>query len=281
MRQCINHTVNFGVDDIKETPLISLEDTLRIKLRSLVNKIIEKQKGDPFYPYHLHEQREIDRLVYEMYGLNDEDIREVELWYCRRYPLLAEAQGVLAEVREKYAAHLARCEMILSKPPSYWKSHPILQLIAHGEGAQLEFKETLEHNIKTNQRDAGVVNSSLKTIAAFLNTEGGRLLIGVSDAGAIKGLERDYQYCNKRDRDGFEQKLRNLLSSRFTPTPLGNVNIRFEDLPEGEICVVEVTPLTKPDIVHFDNDVYVRDGNVTRKLEGPDLTRWVAERAKG
>ncbi|RPJ37658.1 MAG: ATP-binding protein [Deltaproteobacteria bacterium] len=30
-----------------------------------------------------------------------------------------------------------------------------------------------------------------KTIAAFLNTEGGDLLIGVGDDGAIVGIERD------------------------------------------------------------------------------------------
>ena len=36
-----------------------------------------------------NEQKEIDKLVYEMYGLNDNDIKEVETWYARRYPKLA------------------------------------------------------------------------------------------------------------------------------------------------------------------------------------------------
>jgi predicted HTH transcriptional regulator len=31
----------------------------------------------------------------------------------------------------------------------------------------------------------------LKTVAAFLNTEGGDLLIGVADDGSIVGIERD------------------------------------------------------------------------------------------
>jgi hypothetical protein len=36
-----------------------------------------------------NEQKEIDRLVYGMYGLKANDICEVETWYARRYPKLA------------------------------------------------------------------------------------------------------------------------------------------------------------------------------------------------
>ncbi|MFH1051423.1 MAG: hypothetical protein V1779_10910 [bacterium] len=39
-----------------------------------------------------NEQIEIDKLVYEAYGLNEEDIQEVENWYARRCPKLVEAQ---------------------------------------------------------------------------------------------------------------------------------------------------------------------------------------------
>ena len=37
----------------------------------------------------------------------------------------------------------------------------------------------------------GVTHAVLKTIAAFLNTEGGDLLIGIADDGSIVGTERD------------------------------------------------------------------------------------------
>jgi len=115
----IDHTVHAQVEDIKEFIVAELDDSARQTLIDLVSSIIEKQKADPRYPYHLHEQKEIDRLVYALCGLNEDDIREVELWYCRRYPRLAEAQGVLQEVREKYADYLARAARILEKPPAY------------------------------------------------------------------------------------------------------------------------------------------------------------------
>src|SRR5206468_507726 len=66
------------------------------------------------------------------------------------------------------------------------------ELIKRGESKTLEFKSTLRWNLKENrQDDKGVTHAVLKTIAAFLNTEGGDLLIGVADDGLIVGIERD------------------------------------------------------------------------------------------
>ena len=39
-----------------------------------------------------NEQIEIDKFVYEAYGLTAEDVQEVENWYARRYPKLSAAQ---------------------------------------------------------------------------------------------------------------------------------------------------------------------------------------------
>jgi type I restriction-modification system DNA methylase subunit len=275
-----NHTVSTQVDDFREVPVPPLKAEITNQLQKLVGKIIEKQKADPRYPYHLHEQKEIDRLVYQLYGLNEEDIREVELWYCRRYPRLAEAQGVLAEVREKYADHLARCERILEQPPAYWRSHPVLTLVAQGENAQLEFKETLEADTRTGEKLPALVLSALKTVAAFLNADGGTLLLGVADSGDIKGLQRDLALFGKANAnyDKLELKLRNLFRDRLDPNPLGRVKISFEHLSEGDVCRVDVKP--QADITHVDGkEVYVRVGNRTEKLEGASLTRWIRERS--
>ena len=88
-RTFINHTVNFGVDDVKKIPIVIRTID---KLEEKVNTIIKKQLSDRYYDYASHEQIEIDALVYKAYGLNDEDIKEVETWFARRYPKLAAAQ---------------------------------------------------------------------------------------------------------------------------------------------------------------------------------------------
>lgn len=88
MRTIINHTVSSHVDCQKE-----LSITIRLtKVNKLVEKIISKQQSNPRYDYASHEQIEIDKLVYEAYGLNAEDVEEVENWYARRYPKLSAAQ---------------------------------------------------------------------------------------------------------------------------------------------------------------------------------------------
>ena len=270
-RSYIQHTVSAEVDSMKRIPI-----KRQSKVSELVTAIISKQKKEPNYSYYENEQKEIDALIYKLYGLSEDDIREIELWYCRRYQRLAEAQGVMAEVKEKYAAHLARCQIILEKPPSYWRSNPVLELIAQGESHTLEFKETLEYNIHTNERTPGLAKSSLKTIAAFLNADGGTLLIGVSDAGEVKGITRDLQFVRGNNRDGFEQKLRSLINDHFDPSPLGDVEIRFEDLQEGTVCQINVEKSSEP--VAYDNDFYIRDGNGTRKLKGRDLADWLRHR---
>lgn len=82
----IDHTVNFQVDENKELPMLV---EVKEEVISLVNSIISKQKIEPKYDYLQNEQKEIDKLIYESYGLNQNDIKEVETWYARRYPKLA------------------------------------------------------------------------------------------------------------------------------------------------------------------------------------------------
>lgn len=87
-----NHTVHTQEGDVVEFPLVVNKTSCFSSIEALVHKIIEAQKTNPRYDYASNEQLEIDRLVYEAYGLNEDDIREVENWYARRYPALAAAQ---------------------------------------------------------------------------------------------------------------------------------------------------------------------------------------------
>jgi hypothetical protein len=85
-----NHTVSTQMDDFQETPFaLQIENTI---IPTLVDAILDTQRRDPNYDYASNEQLEIDRIVYETYGLTRSDVSEVETWYARRYPKLVEAQ---------------------------------------------------------------------------------------------------------------------------------------------------------------------------------------------
>ena len=49
------------------------------------------------------------------------------------------------------------------------------ELIAEGESAKLELKSTLRFNLHSEKNDEALTYACAKTIAAFLNSEGGRL----------------------------------------------------------------------------------------------------------
>lgn len=284
-----NHTVSTQVDDIRELRLPIELPTEANRIPTLVAQIVQKQKQDPRYPYHLHEQNEIDQLVYDIFEFEDQDVREVELWFCRRYRGLAVAQGLVDDAKTRYQKHLAWCEFIFSKPPGYWRLHPIVRLIASDEGASLEFKETLEFvdripaSVPENKREEWKANKQrervegvLKTICAFLNSNGGTLIIGVSDGKQIVGIGPDLSMLGKKkNRDGFELKLNSLLKEHISPLPSGIVT-EFHDLQGKEICQITVSSSRRP--YYFDNKLYVRFGNSTEELSGLDLQIWLQER---
>ncbi len=67
----------------------------------------------------------------------------------------------------------------------------IRRLISIGEGRAVEFKSTMRMNLHTHKPDKEIEMAWLKAVAAFMNTDGGTLLLGVTDSGGISGLESD------------------------------------------------------------------------------------------
>jgi len=153
----------------------------------------------------------------------------------------------------------------------------VSDIIDKGESDRLEFKETLEYDTKKGERAKYLSEEVVYEIAAFLNATGGCLLIGVSDDGKTKGLERDFVFCKNRNEDGFELKLRDLLKTRLRPNPIGLVQIGFETLDEDIVCKVDIDPSNN--IVYVKNAIWVRDGNRKLKLEGRDLVEWLQRKA--
>ncbi len=90
VRTMVNHTVQFGVENVKDMliPKVDENDANLKRIEELVESICKKQAQDRRYPYAKNEQIEIDKIVYDLFGLDDEDIEEVENWYKRCYPKL-------------------------------------------------------------------------------------------------------------------------------------------------------------------------------------------------
>jgi len=84
----INNTVNTQVNDMKKIPIPICSLDYKNKIEILVKSIIKNQKKDLNYSYQKNEQSSIDDLVYEIFGLDNNLIDEINNWYSRKYPYL-------------------------------------------------------------------------------------------------------------------------------------------------------------------------------------------------
>jgi serine/threonine protein kinase len=143
-------------------------------------------------------------------------------------------------------------------------------LIAGGESASLEFKQTMRWDTKLQTRSAEVLKASMKTVCAFLNTAGGTLLIGVADSGQPTGLQDDLQdFSGKKTVDSFELKFRDALSGNLSPDPSHLVTLSFPYVNGVQICRVDVSSSPRPVFLAAKSgpaEFFVRRGNASHPL---------------
>jgi hypothetical protein len=194
------------------------------------------------------------------------------------------AKGVISlglQPVEVYDTILARTDAALSfvriREPWTSEDMQIPELIRVGEGDQTEFKSTLRWDIRAGKTNPAIERACLKTIAAFLNTSGGTLLIGVRDDGSIEGIETD-KFVNE---DKFLLHLwtliRNCLGKDFSPF----IRTRIEKMDEKSICAVTCSPSVRPAYLRqpgFDEELYIRVGPSSNALDISEAVRYVGDR---
>lgn len=87
LKSFINNSVDSTTDSIKLIP-IPIKNSRKMKIIKLVEKIILTQKKDQSYDYQENEQKELDNLVNQSFGLESKHVEEVESWYDRKFPKL-------------------------------------------------------------------------------------------------------------------------------------------------------------------------------------------------
>ena len=112
-------------------------------------------------------------------------------------------------------------------------------------------------NIDTEWKESWALKY-LKTIAAFHNTAGGRMIIGRNDNGVYVGIQNI-----KKETKTVADDIRNKLHIMS--------NTRAEAI-EGKNCIVIDVP--KGDkLIDYEGKFYMRVGNTTQQIEGDDLKK--------
>lgn len=219
-----------------------------------------------------------------MEALSPNERQQMKLWHAlpEGWETMSYSE-FLAERRRKIAdvVRLAFGSIGFAQDASSAEVKPttLAELISAGEKSTVELKATGRWSINDGKVQDFVELSIVKTVAGFMNTAGGTLIIGISDDGTPVGLEHDYQTLRKKDRDGFELWLTDLLQVALGKTALTCLSVSFEYYHGKEIARVEVdrsrrivfvNPPKGPRI----DDVYVRFGNSTRKLTPAELLEY-------
>lgn len=154
----------------------------------------------------------------------------------------------------------------------------VAALLAAGESDRVEFKETARWNVREEKKDARMEQVVAKTVAAFLNSSGGTLVIGVDDAGRALGLGRDYATLRTPDADRFELWLRDMLGTSLGKNAAALPRIRFAEIDGREVCAVHCPRASEPVFLGQGGatELWVRVGNSTRSFGVDEAVRYVA-----
>jgi hypothetical protein len=155
--------------------------------------------------------------------------------------------------------------------PGIYRTSEIL--IEAGETARVEFKTTLRYNLYTKKYGREIEHAALKSIAAFLNSKGGTLLIGIDDSGQATGIGQD-QFENQ---DKALLYLTNLVKERIGMQYLKFINAYMEEVHGKMIMRVDVAPSSLPAYLTNNQDeyFYIRTGPATSELRVSEIYDYI------
>lgn len=194
------------------------------------------------------------------------------LWQLERYEdFLAARRKLIAE-----AINERMRELITELEPT--RELSLEELISSGESPVLEFKSSLRWDMQRQQVNTSLQKMVAKTIAGFLNFEGGTLLIGVADDGSILGIEHDIKTLQPSNLDRFEQVLQQIIVQQLGGEFSQFVHLSFESNSEHTVCVVQVERSPQP-VYLSDGDkieFYIRAGNTTQPLDVQAVQNYIS-----
>lgn len=188
------------------------------------------------------------------------------------------------------------------------KTNQNIEYVVEPESTTIEYKQHFiyYHSFAEKPENSWVVEHSIyKTIAAFANAQGGKLIIGIHDNGTVFGLKDDYDELFRRkeknsksifkpDRDGMELKIKSDCTHYFKNDPKYALDlikkISFPKIGNKEICEIEIYPSYDLPLILYDDDCpmpmkkgpafYVRKGNSSEHYNLHDFLQYWIRRIK-
>lgn len=186
-------------------------------------------------------------------------VEEVTLLAIDRRKILAEAEGISLATRFKLLRAMGTKMANYFYPDTHRSTQ---ELILEDESEYLEFKVSV---------DSKNWNKIVRTIAGFMNLNGGTIIVGINDE---TGEVSDFQPTRKQ-RDNFERIIRQLVNQHLgelVPT----ISFSWEPIDEKrQVIRIDVEPSNSP-IIYRETDkkegkynelFIVRSGNENRYIK--------------
>ncbi len=156
----------------------------------------------------------------------------------------------------------------------------IAQLLSETEHDKLEFKSSLRFDYRAGNTSKELERAAMKTIAAFMNSNGGYLVLGVNDSREPLGLENDYQTLQRKDGDGFENHFTQTFNGMIGPEFRNLIKLWFYDMGGRGLCVVQALASPRPVYLKTDNNehFYMRTGNISTSLKLSEIESYSRSR---
>jgi hypothetical protein len=127
-------------------------------------------------------------------------------------------------------------------------------LLEMGEGPHLEYKFQFDNKSEFHE-----------TIAAFANTKGGRILVGVDDKGSVEGIKEKPEDLISRIQDSIRDTIEPTLPEIYLePVEVRGKTIIVIEIPEGD---------DKPYMLTQSGIIYIRTGASDKRGGRSDLDR--------
>jgi hypothetical protein len=167
----------------------------------------------------------------------------------------------------------ARIEALGMRHGAARNGDDVLRLIREGESRGLEFKQTLRFNLKAGKNGKEIEHACMKTVAGFMNSEGGTLLVGVADDGTVTGFEED----NFANGDKALLHFNNLVNQYIGAEFSRYLDTMVIESGGKEVIRAFCMPSSVPAILKTgqSEEFYVRSGPASRQLTLSQFYEWV------
>ena len=234
---------------------------------SYYNHLINEYLGEEWFP-RTHAHFRLGEVFLKGDGITKDETKAKACFKLAAKHHIEKAKEYLALIK-----HGVKTKEENNKPSIFERS--TLDIIAAGENEEIEYKETFSLNTRTGQNnDKKIRYATVREVAGFLNSRDGVLLIGVSDAQIVTGVECDGFEGNG---DKYALKINDVIMSAIGDAATAScVKIKLDVIVDKTVCRIECKKSKKPVYCTYQGDekLFIRIGSSTKEPKPSEWDKW-------